>query len=228
MTEAVVRRFLTTTLANAAAYLVFRQCRRPTGWFGRRLASAMNVGHGPLTAWGLKHVRIERDSHVLDIGCGGGQTIRTIAAAATAGHVDGVDYSSASVAVARRTNAGLIASGRVAVQEATVSRMPFADGAFDLITAIETHYYWPDLPNDLREARRLLKPHGRLVIIAEAYKGRRMDWLYRPVMRLLLRATYLSVDEHRAALIEAGFVAVEVYIEPSRGWICAVGMRPEA
>jgi SAM-dependent methyltransferase len=227
MTESVVRRILMTTVGIGAAYLVFRQCRRPTGWFGRRLATAMNFGHAALTAWGLEHVRIARDWHVLDIGCGGGQTIRTIATAAAAGHVDGVDYSPASVAVARRTNADLIASGRVAIQEATVSRMPFPDAAFDVITAVETHYYWPDLVNDLREARRLLKPHGRLLIVAEAYKGRRMDWLYRPVMQLLLRATYLSVDEHRAALLEGGFVEVEVYTEPSRGWICAVGVRAE-
>ena len=206
-----------TALGLGAAFLLFRQCRRPTGWFGRRLASAMNLGHAELTVWGRGYVRIEPEWHVLDVGCGGGQTIRTIAAAATAGHVDGVDYSAASVAVAQRKNADLIASGRVAVQQASVSRMPFADGAFDLITAVETHYYWPNLPKDLREARRLLKPHGRLVIIAETYKGRRTDWLYRPVMRLLLRATYLSVDEHRAALTEAGFAGVEVHTERSRG-----------
>ena len=226
MIATVVRRFVMTALGLGAAFLLFRQCRRPTGWFGRRLASAMNLGHAALTVWGLGYVRIEPEWHVLDVGCGGGQTIRTIAAAATAGHVDGVDYSAASVAVAQRKNADLIASGRVAVQQASVSRMPFADGAFDLITAVETHYYWPNLPKDLREARRLLKPHGRLVIIAETYKGRRTDWLYRPVMRLLLRATYLSVDEHRAALTEAGFAGVEVHTERSRGWICVVGMRP--
>jgi hypothetical protein len=71
-----------------------------------------------------------------------------------------------------------------------------------------------------------LKPGGRIVIVAETYKGRRMDWLYRPVMRLLLKATYLSLEEHRAVLTEAGFTNVEIHAESVRGWMCAVGTRP--
>jgi len=225
MTGTLVRRFVTTAIGIGAAYVFLRQCRRPSGWIGRRVARTMNIGHASLTKWGLRHVRIEPDWCILDIGCGGGQTIRSIAAIATAGRVEGVDYAPASVAVASEKNADLIASGRAGVQQASVSRLPFQDSSFDLITAVETHYYWPDLRHDLREVLRVLKPGGRLVVIAEAYRGRRMDWLYRPVMRLLLRATYLSLDEHRAALTEAGFVGVEVDAEPSRGWMCAVGVR---
>ncbi len=222
----VVAPLVKAVIGIGAAYVLLRQCRRPMGWIGRGVARAMNLGHARLTGWGLRHVRIEPDWHVLDIGCGGGQTIRSLAAMVTAGRVDGVDHAPASVAVAREKNADLIASGRVAVQHASVSRLPFPNGSIDLITAVETHYYWPDLPRDLREALRVLKPEGRIVIIAETYRGRPMDWLYRPVMRVLLRATYLSLDEHRAALTEAGFAGVEVHAEPSRGWMCAVGVRP--
>jgi len=93
------------------------------------------------------------------------------------------------------------------------------------VTAVETHYYWPDLLSDLREIRRVLKPDGRVVLIAEAYRGRRADWLYRPAMRLL-RAEYLTVEQHRAALEGAGYVNVEVHTEPSKGWLCAVGSAP--
>jgi ubiquinone/menaquinone biosynthesis C-methylase UbiE len=226
MNVAVVRRLATPAIGIAAAYLMSRQCRRPAGWFGRRLARTMNLSHASLTEWGLQHVRIEPDWRVLDVGCGGGQTIRSIAAMAPAGRVEGVDYSEASVAVAREKNRDLLASGRVAVQQASVSQLPFPDGSFDLVTAVETHYYWPDLPRDLREIVRVLKPGGRIAIIAETYKGRRMDWLYRPVMRLLLRATYLSLEEHRAALVEAGFTDVAIDAERQRGWVCAVGARP--
>lgn len=42
---------------------------------------------------------------------------------------------------------------------------------FDLATAVETHYYWPDLNADMQEVLRVLKPVGTLIIIAEAYKG---------------------------------------------------------
>ena len=116
MTGAMVRRVITTAFGIGAAYVLSRQCRRPTGWLGRRVARAMNLGHARLTAWGLGRIRIEPHWHVLDIGCGGGQTIRSIAAKTRAGRVEGVDYAPASVAVARQTNADLIASDRVAVQ----------------------------------------------------------------------------------------------------------------
>jgi hypothetical protein len=69
------------------------------------------------------------------------------------------------------------------------------------------------------------KPGGRLVIIAETYKGRRFDALYRPIM-MLLRATYLTVDEHREALSAAGYAEIAVIEQRSKGWICAMGRKP--
>ena len=226
MTFDVTRRIVMVGLGMGAAYALSRQCRKPTGWLGRRLARAMNLGHSRLTGWGLEHVSIAARSRILDIGCGGGRTMRRMAELAADAHVDGVDYAPASVSIARETNAELIAAGRAAVHQASVSRLPFADQSFDLVTAVETHYYWPDFPNDLREVRRVLKPGGRLLIIAETYKGRRMDWLYWPAMRLVLRAMYLTLDEHRTALEAAGFADVDVDKEPSRGWMSAVGVRP--
>ena len=219
-------RIVKMAIAIGVGYVLVRQVRKPAGWFGRRVARTMNLSHARLTQWGLGHIRIEPDWRVLDVGCGGGQTIRSIAALATAGHVDGVDYAPASVAVASQHNAELIESGRVAVQHASVSQLPFPDRSFDLVTAVETHYYWPDLLPDLREVLRVLQPEGRLIMIAEAYKGRPMDWLYRPIMRVLLNSNYLTLDEHRALLMKAGFSDVEVHAHPSRGWMCAIGVRP--
>jgi len=36
---------------------------------------------------------------------------------------------------------------------------------------LETHFWWPDLPGDMREVFRVLKPGGTLILIAEIYKG---------------------------------------------------------
>jgi SAM-dependent methyltransferase len=209
-------------LGAAAAFLLARQCRKPAWLPGQLFLRSMNLSHAGLTKWGLSHASIQPTDTILDVGCGGGRAIDTMAKAASEGRVCGVDYSATSVDVARRVNAAAIEAGRVCVQQASVSALPFPAAKFDLVTAVETHYYWPDLLSDLREVRRVLKPDGRVVLIAEAYRGRRMDWLYRPAMRLL-RARYLTVDEHRAALEGAGYENVQVHTQPSKGWLCAVG-----
>jgi ubiquinone/menaquinone biosynthesis C-methylase UbiE len=77
-----------------------------------------------------------------------------------------VDYAEGSIAVSRAKNAQLIEAGRVKIRQASVSDLPFPEDKFDLVTAVETQYYWPDLMNDMREILRVLRPGGKLVVIA--------------------------------------------------------------
>ena len=207
-----------------AAMLSSGQCRKPHGETGRRVLRAMNDRHSGVTDWGLAQVRIGDSFRILDVGCGGGRTIQKMAALAPRGHVSGIDYSEASVAEARVVNQAEIAAGHVDIQLGSVSRLPFADGTFDLVTAVETHYYWPNLVEDLREVLRVLKPGGSLVLIAETYKGQAFSLAVRLPM-MLLRAKYLTVDEHREAFTAAGFRDLSVSVERWKGWICVVGKK---
>ncbi|MBI3450134.1 MAG: class I SAM-dependent methyltransferase [Acidobacteria bacterium] len=201
-----------------------RQCRKPAWWPGRMFLSIMNSTHSGLTSWGLEHVVIEKEFTILDVGCGGGRTIFRLSAMAGEGKVYGIDYSTTSVAASRRTNQRAIEEGRVDVRHASVSSLPFPDGTFDVVTAVETHYYWPDPVADMREILRVLKPGATLVMIAETYRGGRLGALYQLPMKLL-RATYLSVDEHRELFSRAGFSGIEMFEERARGWLCAVARR---
>ena len=205
-----------------------RQLRKPSSAAGRSVLHRMNVSHAGVTAWGLSHVQIGERDTILDVGCGGGRTIDRLASSATLGKVFGVDYSEESVAVARETNARWIERGSVDIQLGSVSQLPFADDTFDLVTAVETHYYWPNLPQDVREVMRVLRPGGRFVIIAETYRGRTNDWLYRPTMTLVLRASYLTPQQHRELLVGAGYADVAIFEEKPKGWICAIGSKPRA
>jgi SAM-dependent methyltransferase len=209
-------------MAILIPYMV-NQVRKPTRWVGRFFLWRMNQSHDGLTDWGLEHVALGNAVSVLDVGCGGGRTIQKLAAAVPGGRVHGVDYSIGSVEMSRSLNAGLVASGRVDVQQASVSKLPFADGSFDLVTAVETHYYWPDLAADAREVWRVMKPGGAFLVVAEAYKGR-YGFLFQLAM-LPLRAKLMSADEHRAWLESAGFVDVQVSEARGRGWICVTGRR---
>src|SRR5262249_47178586 len=81
-----------------------RQCRRPSDRAGRSVLQRMNASHAAVTQWGLSHVAIGEDLTILDVGCGGGQTVDRLASIATRGKVYGVDYSEASLAMARDLN----------------------------------------------------------------------------------------------------------------------------
>jgi SAM-dependent methyltransferase len=203
------------------------QCQKPSGWLGRFVLWNMNSRHSKVTDWGLSHISIEKDATVLDVGCGGGRTVSKLAAAATQGKVYGIDYSSESVAIANRTNRLWIDMARVEIREASVSQLPFPAGTFDLVTAVETHFWWPDLPADMREVLRVLKPGGTLIIIAEIYRGAKTKTAklaekYLPLSGMAL----LSVDEHRELFANAGYSDVQVIEEVSKGWICGIGRKP--
>jgi ubiquinone/menaquinone biosynthesis C-methylase UbiE len=186
----------------------------------------MNSRHSKVTDWGLSKVSIREADVILDVGCGGGRTVHKLAATATQGKVYGLDFSHASVAMARKVNRQWIAMGRVEIREGSVSELPFADGMFDLVTAVETHFWWPDLPADMREVWRVLKPGGTLVVVAEIYKGSTTktakiaeEVLPRSGMKLL------SVNEHRDLLANAGFTNIQILEESSKGWICGIGTK---
>ena len=182
------------------------------------------MSHSGLTDWGLTHVRIEENFTILDVGCGGGRTIEKLAGFASRGIVYGVDYAKGSVAASRAKNAKLIQAGRVEIREGSVSELPYPDNKFDLVTAVETQYYWPDLVRDMQEILRVLKPGGTLIVIAESYKKGSNNALQRPVMKLL-RASNMGVDDHRELFLKAGYEDVQIFEEVRKGWICATGKK---
>jgi SAM-dependent methyltransferase len=126
-----------------------------------------------------------------------------------------------------QTNKQWIDIGRVEVREASVSQLPFSDGAFDAITAVETHFWWPALPTDMREVLRVLKPSGRLIVIAEVYRGAE-TFSSRAMERYAQKTgmALLSVEEHRELFRNAGYSDVQISTNPSKGWICCIGSKP--
>jgi ubiquinone/menaquinone biosynthesis C-methylase UbiE len=194
---------------------------------GRFVLWNMNSRHSKVTDWGLSHVIIEKHYTILDIGCGGGRTVSKLAATASTGKVYGVDYARESVAAATRTNRAWIDTARVEIREGDVLQLPFAADVFDLVTAVETHFWWPDLPRAMREVLRVLKPAGTVVIIAEIYKGAdtrvaKLAEKYLPLSSMAM----LNVDEHRDLLGVTGYADIQISTEPRKGWICCMARKP--
>jgi SAM-dependent methyltransferase len=201
------------------------QWRNPTGWLGRLMLRGMNITHSGLTDWGLTHVAIRKCDAILDVGCGGGRTVHKLAGIATRGRVYGIDSSEASVMVSRRANKQFIETGQVEIRHGSVSSLPFSDSEFDLVTAVNSHCYWPDLVADMKEVLRVLKPGGTLMILGGAYKGGRHSTRNERFAQLINVACQ-SRDELGGLFAAAGYSGVQVFEEDRRGWICGVGRKP--
>ncbi|HEV2580669.1 MAG TPA: methyltransferase domain-containing protein [Ktedonobacteraceae bacterium] len=100
--------------------------------------------------------------------------------------------------------------GGVEIQHSSVSCLAFSDRMFDLVTAVNTHYWWPDLVADRHEVLRIQKLGGKLIIIAEAYKGRKYKKVSQKLVGLLktMNDAHLSVTEPRELFSRAGYTAV--------------------
>ena len=98
----------------------------------------------------------------LDAGCGPG--LSTLALAEIARRVVGVDASREMVALAPP-------DARVSYTVAPAEELPFGDGAFELLTASQA-FHWFDRPRFLREARRVLRPGGHLVVYDHYFAAR--------------------------------------------------------
>ena len=70
---------------------VFRQVRKASGWLGRCFVRAMNLSHATMADWALQQVTVPKNAAILDVGCGGGWTVRRLSALACEGKVIGLD-----------------------------------------------------------------------------------------------------------------------------------------
>ena len=95
---------------------------------------------------------------LLDVGCGNGTASIHLARTFEL-DVTGVDVDPDQVELARTTAADLAAASFVT---ADATRLPFADGAFDLVFSSKTTHHVPDWRAALEEMTRVLKPGGRL------------------------------------------------------------------
>ncbi len=71
----------------------------------------------------------------------------------------------------------------------------------------------------MQEVLRVLKPGGTLLVLAESYKTGSLEFIQRPVMKLL-RSTNLGLEDHRALFSSAGYTEVEIFEDRAKSWLC--------
>lgn len=178
----------------------------------------MNLCHAPLTNWGLSLLDIQEGRTMLDIGCGGGATLRRLLKRSKGGMVYGIDISEESVAKARKVNAAVL-DKQVFVTQGSAEKLPYEDWKFDLVTAVETIYFWPNLPQCLQEVRRVLKPGGRFAVMVEV-ADENSKWV-----TLVDGMKAYSPEQLKDLLADAGFVEIEVH-RKKPSYATVIGLKP--
>jgi SAM-dependent methyltransferase len=104
----------------------------------------------------------------------------------------------------------------IAFEQANATKLPFADGAFDLVLSQQMLQFVPDRLAALREIRRVLAPRGRL--IASVWRPRNEQTMYEELGRIAERHLGPAKDPRfsldgptlRASLLEAGFTGIRI------------------
>ena len=197
---------------------LFTNCAHPKGRMGCAMLKFMNLCHAPLTNWGLSLVDIQDGWKMLDIGCGGGATLKRLLKRSQDAKVYGIDISEESVAKAQQINADVL-NKQVFIQQGSAAELPYEDGKFDLVTAVETVYFWPNLPNCMQEVRRVLKPGGHFAIMVEVIDT---DSKWTNVVEGM---TAYTPEQLKQFLDDGGFTKTEIHRKkPSYATI--LGVKP--
>ena len=185
-------------------------------------------GHGPPTG-GVENVRatflaacdrlneimleesgIGNGSHVLDLGCGNGNTSLWLSRT-TGANVTGIDLSGVRI---DNANASLAESpelaSKVDFHKASATDLPFADDTFTHVWSQATIYHVPDKTTTLEEAYRVLQPGGFMVFDdLTKPKPEISDEARTYVYDRLLFDTDFSFFSYMDALRETGFKVLD-------------------
>lgn len=153
---------------------------------------------------------------MLDIGFGGGASLKRMLKRSKGGMVYGIDISEESVEKARKLNADVLGK-QVFIQQGSVTELPYDDWKFDLVTAVETVYFWPNLPECIKEVYRVLKPGGRFAIMVEVVvtNSKWLDFVDGMIA--------YPPEQLKQFLEDSGFVDTEIHrMKPSYATIIGV------
>jgi ubiquinone/menaquinone biosynthesis C-methylase UbiE len=141
------------------------QARKPTGLFGRFVASQIfKKGNAEMNAFIDDSLSISEGDHILEIGFGPGELVHAMARRVGSGRVEGVDFADTMLAIAQRRNRRHIRAGKVKLHLGDFDTMTFDGRRFDLIVTVNTVYFWPQPDATITKIAELLAPGGRLAV----------------------------------------------------------------
>ena len=149
---------------------LIKQSQKPSGLVGRVITKIWSFYFKKLSLWAIKQTTISGNYRILEIGYGGGSTIKNLLALNKHLEVHGIDISKESYRTAQRVHSDSIRKGSVQLKIGNVENMPYQNNYFDRIFAIQTHIFWKDIKKSFQEVYRVMSSNSTLIIASEKEK----------------------------------------------------------
>lgn len=178
---------------------IWQQFSHPRGRLGWVVGKVMAFRNRKRSQWVLSLLDLTGVERVLEIGYGSGADIERVSERAA--QVVGIDHSEAMLRMATARNRRRIESGQVELCVGEAAELPYAEGSFDRVFAINVAHFWSDVTGTLQGIRRVLREGGRAVIAVQPrHKGATRESSHETAKKLEM------------AMREAGFTHVETRI----------------
>lgn len=177
-----------------------KQARRPEGLFGRIVMRIIfDQGNAFLNNFVIDQMSVQTDDRIVEIGSGTGKLIYKMAQKNDKGLIEGVDFSSAMVSVARKRNKKNIAKGRVKILEGDFNEMSYEKEKYSKACSVNTLYFWSSPMHTAQKIADILKPDGKLILAFEDIEQLKQRKLNQDLFHLYAK------DDVQDLLINAGF-----------------------
>ena len=149
---------------------LIKQSQKPSGLIGRVITKIWSFYFKKLSLWAIKQTTISDNYRILEIGYGGGSTIKNLLALNKNLEIQGIDISKESYRTAQRVHSDSIRKGSVQLKIGNVENIPYQNNYFDRVFAIQTHIFWKDIKKSFQEVYRVMSSNSTLIIASEKEK----------------------------------------------------------
>jgi len=199
------------------------QARKPAGFFGRWVMSIVfDKGNSFLNGFVEELMSVQADDHILEIGFGTGKLIHDLAKDIHKGYIEGIEFSSSMVSLAKKRNKKYIADEKVNIIKGNFDDLPIKNNRYTKVCTVNTIYFLPNPKNTANKILNILAPEGKLFLAFEDKGQLEERNLDSNVFRLY------STDDIKNLLVDAGFssdVVIETRVKGKLSFHCVIAKK---
>ena len=181
--------------------------------------------------------RYDPDGILVDVGCGPGYLIETIARSFPNLCLVGVDISEEMVQEASKNLSSLRIANQLSFRQGDIQELPFENSSLDFIVSTLSLHHWAEPKQAIQEINRVLKPGGQFLIFDLRRDSRRIFyWLLRFVQTFVLPSAIRRVNEPTSSVLSAytpvelkGIISQTPFrhwsLKPGFGWLFIWGWK---